>query len=75
MTVRKYPHPGFEGVSQIDLKIWEIRNQLEFNIELMQRTCPVDPMMQKIFGHPIEIATIHVFDRLNELEQMVKNAE
>lgn len=68
---RKYPHPGFE-VGALDLKLWEIRNQLEINIELMIRDCPVDEMTMEFFGHPIEVVTGHVFDRLDELEKMIK---
>lgn len=68
---RKYAHPGME-ISAIELKLWEIRNQLEINIELMIQNCPVDDLTMKIFGHPIEIVTSHVFDRIDELEKMLQ---
>lgn len=68
---RKYPHPGLEA-DPITLKIWEIRNQLEINIENAIQHDPVDEITMKVFGHPVETLTGHVFDRLDELEEMLK---
>lgn len=68
---RKYPHPGFE-VGPIALKIWEIRNQLEINLENSIQHNPVDEMTMKTFGHPVEMMNIHVFDRLDELEKLLE---
>lgn len=68
---RKYPHPGFPS-DLFTLKLWEIRNQLEINIESMIQNAPVSKESMQFFGHPIEMATSHVFDRLDELEEMIK---
>lgn len=70
----KYPHPGFTA-SPVALKLWEIRNQLEINLEAMEKLYPADKLTMKLFGHPLEAYQSHVFDRLAELEKMIVNKE
>lgn len=62
------PHPGF--ADPVALKIWEIRHQLAINVEMIERGHPdAEP---RILPHIAETLTGHVFDRLAELEAMLK---
>lgn len=71
---RKYRYrPDFDK-GLLAFKIWEIRNQLEINIEAMIQNAPVSKESMKFFGHPIEMATAHVFDRIDELEKMLEES-
>lgn len=76
---RKYSHPfntpdkPFDG---FDVKLWEIRNQLEINIELMMQSHPEPEISMHIFGeHSLETLTRHAFDRIDELEKMIKELQ
>lgn len=70
----RLPHPGLDA-SPIAIKFWEIRNQLEINLEAMERVVPVDKLTMELFGHPLQAYQSHVFDRLAELEQMLAEKE
>lgn len=60
-------HPGFKD--PIKLKIWEIRRQLDVNVETIKQNHP-DPE-PRILPHVIETLTDHVYDRLRELEDLI----
>lgn len=62
-------HPGFDK-SPIEIKLWEIRHQLEINEQIIKRGYP--DSLPDILPHAIEIVTAHVHDRLDELENMIK---
>lgn len=63
---RAGPHPGFSD--PIKLKIWEIRHQVDINIDIVKREYPAEK--NSVFPHIIETLSDHVFDRLDELEGM-----
>lgn len=71
---RKYRYRPDSSVGPVAMKLWEIRNQLEINIESMIQNAPVSAGYMQFLGHPIEMATSHVFDRLDELEKMINKA-
>lgn len=67
MSEVELKHPGFDD--PLALQFWKIRHQLQINIDLVKRGHPDEE--PALLPHMIEILTDHVFDRLNELEQLV----
>lgn len=57
------------GADPITMKMWEIRHQLDCNVQIIMRDHP-DPE-PRILPHEIETLTDHVYDRLAELETMI----
>ena len=55
----------------IALKLWEIRHQLDINIDIIKLAHP-EPE-PRILPHIAEMVTDHVYERLAELEALLKS--
>lgn len=61
------------GHDPVALKLWEIRHQLDINVDIIKRGHP-EPE-PRILPHIAEMVTDHVYERLAELEVLLKSKQ